>query len=68
MQSEIGNPKSEMDSVACPFCNSTDTEMIALFGMQLMTSQYYCRNCHSAFEGVKWNKTTEGTSDAEEKN
>jgi transposase-like protein len=40
--------------VACPFCHSADTEMIALFGMQMMTSQYYCRACRSAFEAVKW--------------
>lgn len=58
-----------MDSVACPFCNSTDTEMIALFGQQLMTSQYYCRNCHSAFEAIKWveTKTTENTERTEKK-
>jgi hypothetical protein len=42
------------DKVACPFCHSADTEMIALFGMQLMTTQYYCNHCHSAFEAVKW--------------
>jgi ring-1,2-phenylacetyl-CoA epoxidase subunit PaaD len=40
--------------VTCPFCDSTETEMIALFGMQMMTSQYYCRYCHSVFEAVKW--------------
>jgi transposase-like protein len=40
--------------VECPFCHATDTEMIALFGMQMMTSQYYCNGCHSAFEAVKW--------------
>jgi len=28
--------------------------MISLFGMQLMTTQHYCNNCHSAFEAVKW--------------
>ncbi len=27
---------------------------MALFGMQMMTSQYYCRSCHTAFEAVKW--------------
>lgn len=41
-------------AVACPFCDSTVTEMIALFGMQMMTSQYYCHHCHSVFEAVKW--------------
>jgi ring-1,2-phenylacetyl-CoA epoxidase subunit PaaD len=46
-----------LDAVSCPFCESTETEMIALFGQQMMTSQYYCRNCHSAFEAVKWEDT-----------
>lgn len=54
--------------IACPFCNSIDTEMIALFGMQMMTSQYYCRNCHSVFEAIKWDAprggNTEGKSDS----
>ncbi len=43
-----------LEKVDCPFCGSTETEMIALFGMQMMTSQYYCRHCHSVFEAVKW--------------
>lgn len=43
-----------LDGVACPFCGSRDTELIALFGMQMMTSQYYCRHCRTAFEAVKW--------------
>ncbi len=42
------------EPVACPFCDSTETEMIALFGMQMMTTQHYCRNCRSAFEAIKW--------------
>ena len=42
------------NQVICPFCESTETEMIALFGQQMLTSQYYCRHCHSAFEAVKW--------------
>lgn len=41
-------------SALCPFCKSANTEMISLFGMQLMTTQHYCNNCHSAFEAVKW--------------
>ncbi|CAG0971389.1 hypothetical protein ANRL3_01520 [Anaerolineae bacterium] len=44
--------------VACPFCNSTDTEMIALFGQQMMTSQYYCKNCRTGFEAVKWENSS----------
>jgi len=53
-QSEIRNQKSEIENVRCPFCESPNVEMIALFGQQMMTSQYYCHNCHSAFEAVKW--------------
>lgn len=47
----------ERELIKCPFCESTETEMIALFGMQMMTSQYYCRHCHSVFEAVKWGES-----------
>ncbi len=53
----------EMDGVACPFCQSTETELIALFGMQMMTSQYYCRHCHTAFEAVKWDAPKDNPKD-----
>ncbi len=43
----------EWDEVACPFCGSTDSEMIALFGSQLLTSQFYCHGCHTVFEAVR---------------
>lgn len=49
--------------VACPFCGSTETELIALFGMQMMTSQYYCHHCHSAFEAVKWEAPDQSESE-----
>jgi transposase-like protein len=39
--------------VACPYCKSDHTECVALFGPKLLTSQYYCRACHSAFEVVR---------------
>ena len=38
---------------ACPFCQSEDTAMMALFGSQLLTSQYYCNACHTVFEVVR---------------
>jgi hypothetical protein len=41
------------EQVACPFCRSTDTELISLFGQQLLTVQYYCNACHTPFECVK---------------
>jgi hypothetical protein len=37
-------------AVACPFCHSTDTEMLSPFGGQLSTAQYQCRTCRSYFE------------------
>jgi len=38
---------------ACPFCQSENTAMMALFGSQLLTSQYYCNGCHTVFEVVR---------------
>ncbi len=40
--------------VVCPFCGSAETELMSLFGSSLLTSQYYCRRCRTAFERVKW--------------
>jgi len=28
-----------------------------------MTSQYYCRHCHSVFEAVKWNESNDKIAD-----
>lgn len=39
--------------IECPFCSSGDTELISLFGGQLLTVQYYCRHCSTPFERIK---------------
>ena len=39
--------------VACPHCGSTDVEVEAPFGSQLMTTQYWCRACRTVFERLK---------------
>jgi hypothetical protein len=39
--------------IACPYCRSTDTEFLSLFGQQLLTVQVYCNACHTPFECVK---------------
>jgi len=39
--------------LAFPYCRSTDTEFISLFGQQLLTLQFYCNACHTPFECVK---------------
>jgi hypothetical protein len=38
----------------CPFCRSNDTEVISLFGSQVMTMQCKCRACGSFFEASKY--------------
>jgi hypothetical protein len=48
-----GNIFAGREPVPCPYCKSPDTECVALFGPVLLTSQYYCKQCHSAFEVVK---------------
>ncbi|HLZ21623.1 MAG TPA: hypothetical protein VKQ30_05840 [Ktedonobacterales bacterium] len=40
-------------AITCPFCRSSDTEPMSLFGSQLSTKQYYCRACHTPFEYIK---------------
>jgi hypothetical protein len=40
-------------AITCPFCGGTDVELFSLFGSQLLTSEYYCRNCRTVFENVK---------------
>jgi len=38
----------------CPFCRSVDTEVISLFGSQVMTMQCKCLACGSFFEASKY--------------
>jgi len=38
----------------CPFCRSKDTEVISLFGSQVMTMQCKCRACGNFFEASKY--------------
>lgn len=47
-------PIDRAGRVACPFCESTDNELFSVFGQTLIGSQYYCNNCHTVFEAVRW--------------
>ena len=38
----------------CPHCQSTDGEVISLFGTQAMTLQYRCRACGTCYEALKY--------------
>ena len=40
--------------VPCPFCDRLNTELHSPFGPQLSVATYWCRDCHTAFEFVKW--------------
>ncbi len=44
----------EVSRPGCPFCKSTDVEVISLFGSQVMTMQCKCRACGSYFEASKY--------------
>ena len=42
-----------MVSTACPFCGSDDTELVAAWGGQMITSQMRCRSCLTYFEAIR---------------
>jgi hypothetical protein len=42
------------EHVACPFCGGHHTELHSPFGPQLSVATYWCRDCHTAFEWLKW--------------
>ena len=50
---EIFAPDFSGRAVSCPYCSSRETELLSLFGQQLLTLQYYCNTCHTPFEHVK---------------
>lgn len=39
---------------SCSFCNSTEVEKISSFGTAQLVRQYYCNNCNSVFEFIRW--------------
>ena len=40
-------------TVTCPHCGSDDTEVVAPWGGQIITSQLRCRACNTYFEAVR---------------
>jgi ring-1,2-phenylacetyl-CoA epoxidase subunit PaaD len=42
-----------VDPVACPRCNSTDTERLSAFGATACKALYRCRACREPFEAFK---------------
>jgi transposase-like protein len=41
-------------AVCCPYCQSEEVKMLALFGEKLMTSKYRCERCSNYFEAIRW--------------
>lgn len=38
----------------CPFCEGIRTELQSAFGSQLSVATYWCIDCRSPFEFMKW--------------
>jgi hypothetical protein len=41
------------DALRCPFCDSTEVELVAPWGGQLITSQLRCHACNTHFEALR---------------
>ena len=50
--------------IKCVFCDSAETELFSLFGQTLLGSQYYCNNCKSIFEVVRFDDDDEDDDEA----
>ena len=38
----------------CPFCEGSRTEIMSAFGSHASVSTYWCLDCNSPFELMKW--------------
>jgi|GEM_PF-2257643 len=38
----------------CSFCHSTNVQLIAPFGTAQLVRQFYCHQCKSVFEYIRW--------------
>jgi hypothetical protein len=41
------------DPLTCPWCGSTEVELIAEFGAELLVSPYLCLRCRSPFDAIR---------------
>jgi C4-type Zn-finger protein len=49
----------------CPFCDSTEVELVAPWGGQIITTQCRCRACNSYFEAIRSDFAPAQTESAE---
>lgn len=61
------NSEEEAPSARCPRCGSTNVKRIALYGSQLMTSQYKCMDCRQLFEAIRWQADSSTSSHERER-
>jgi hypothetical protein len=47
-------PEGLPEAPPCPFCDGTETEVMNSFGSHASVSTYWCRDCRSPFEIMKW--------------
>ncbi|WP_425607779.1 hypothetical protein [Natrinema salsiterrestre] len=48
------NDQRSERAVMCPFCDSEDTEQESAFGSEISKTQYYCNDCNTVFERIKY--------------
>jgi hypothetical protein len=51
------------ERVACPFCEGTRTELHSPFGPQASVATYWCLDCRTAFDWIKWKAPAPATPD-----
>lgn len=42
----------------CAFCDGTKTDLVSPFGSVLSVASYWCADCRTPFEYVKWGAAT----------
>lgn len=47
-------PDSLPKAPDCPFCDGVETELMSAFGAHASVSTYWCRDCRSPFELMRW--------------
>jgi hypothetical protein len=55
-------PQAGGSPVRCPFCESTNTRKESDFGTTLAYAQFYCIDCRTVFEWLKWEDNVDDQS------
>ncbi len=54
-----GDPSAQPAPPPCPFCGSSRTELMSLFGSHASLTTCWCRECRSPFEFLRWREKRE---------